>query len=70
MAPRPDQQGDRNKTIAFDLDISLRMVDYHRATAMKAMGAVHLPDPVRIVDEAHDRAPPPPTAGTEDSDQA
>ena len=55
-------RGDRNKTIAYDLHISQRTVEYHRATIMKKMGAAHLTDLVRIVDEAGNGAPPPQTA--------
>ncbi|MDN2567574.1 response regulator FixJ [Aquibium sp. A9E412] len=38
-----------NKTIAFDLDISPRTVEVHRASVMAKMGARNLPDLVRMV---------------------
>ena len=38
-----------NKTIAYDLDISPRTVEVHRANVMSKMGAKNLPELVRMV---------------------
>ena len=41
--------GRPNKTIAYDLHISARTVEVHRANLMTKMGAANLPDLVRMV---------------------
>ena len=38
-----------NKSIAYDLNISARTVEVHRANVMTKMGAANLPDLVRMV---------------------
>lgn len=45
-------QGGRNKTIAHDLALSQRTVEYHRAAIMRKMGVAHVTDLVRICAEA------------------
>jgi two-component system response regulator FixJ len=42
-----------NKSIAFDLDISPRTVEVHRASVMSKMQAKSLPELVRMVLAAH-----------------
>ncbi|GAN81477.1 response regulator FixJ [Acidocella aminolytica] len=55
LTPRETQVLDRlvnglpNKTIAYDLKISARTVEVHRANIMSKMGASSLPDLVRMV---------------------
>jgi two-component system response regulator FixJ len=43
-----------NKTIAYDLDISPRTVEVHRASVMSKMNARNLPELVRMVLAAGD----------------
>ena len=45
-------RGDANKVIAFDLDVSQRTVEIHRARVMEKMGVRTLAELVRMASKA------------------
>ena len=45
-------EGQPNKEIAFNLNISQRTVETHRAAVMKRTGSASLPDLIRLVMQA------------------
>ena len=47
----------QNKIIAFDLNISVRTVEVHRARMMERLGTKQFADAIRLCSDGHELAP-------------